>query len=197
MVKKLIKRHLNVNKLETLEFKREELYHILWSSKPEKCGVYWLIRDDKIVYAGFSTNLKKRIKQHASFSSTNKKHWNKVICVVVEDPLKARSIENALIIKFKPEYNSPKTWENFKEPADPELAYFKYLNNIRYVNKLLKVKYAEYDMNKEKKQKEQLLVEIKENQKHLATTFDKWYKNHMLMIKGEPHELYIGRKLLS
>ena len=71
--------------------------------------VYFLKRNDKIVYVGKSTNIFSRLNSH------NDKSYNKVCIQYYNTPEECSYAEDHFILKFKPQYNKSVNLANAKK----------------------------------------------------------------------------------
>lgn len=83
-----------------LMLKNEEIVSFINKFRPEYFSVYQLIREGVVVYVGSSTNIESRIVSH-----TKDKDFDEVIVCVKDTKEEMLNLENALIFKFRPEYN--------------------------------------------------------------------------------------------
>lgn len=80
-----------------------DVQKILRDSKPlsSRCGVYFLISNDKIVYVGQSVNIPSRIEQHKKDPCKEFDRYHSIPCKVTELDL----VESNYIRKFMPKFN--------------------------------------------------------------------------------------------
>lgn len=91
-----------------------------------KSGIYYLIRDKKIVYIGKTKNIKSRLRNHAKDDS---KSFDTAIAGYIKNKSNMDIIEAILIDSHKPEYNK---WLKNKDFTTVKLD----KNPIRYIDKV-------------------------------------------------------------
>jgi len=192
MIKKLTKEHVGSKRIKFEQYRRIDIQHILWKTNPQNCGVYWLMRNNKIVYIGFSENLKKRIRTHSSYNPNNKKHWNKCEYAIIGNSDLSRAIETAMIMRFKPEYNNPVTYKSHINMNNPQKSFNSYKNYIKSKMKSENEYLSELMVNRNKNQTEikNVLTIIRKLKKHMDMSYTEFLINHKKKVQGRPHKLY-------
>lgn len=84
---------MNLVNLEELKRIRDELCVY--------CGIYFLFKDDDIVYIGQSVNIHQRVTTHKNNQQKDFDSYSYVLC----DKEDLMMYETAYLIKFKPKYN--------------------------------------------------------------------------------------------
>ena len=79
-----------------------------------KCGVYFLWDNGQLVYIGKSTNILSRADHHNSHKAMTFDQFS--YCELPEDIF--GYVEDILIGKHKPKYNSPRTWRGLMLEED-------------------------------------------------------------------------------
>ena len=177
-VKKTIKNNLNIKDVESFQHNRVDILQ-MESQTDTICGVYVLMKNNnqtkecEITYVGFSTNLINRLKDHAPFSRDSKR-WNLCAGFLIDSEKRAREVETCLIVKFKPQHNSPSTWQN---PLKLSQAQPQYTNYIKTVKNMLAEDNSNYDKKK--------------LAKHSVLTYKDWYDQQYARLTGEKHKLIL------
>lgn len=142
----------------------------------EKAGVYFLLKNKKIVYVGQTTNGVIRI-----FFHTKDKDFDSYYFIPIKDKDKRHSAENNYILEFNPKYN--KIVNAKKDKA------FNYIS-LKMLRELFKkdssIPYYLYNTNRLKKYITILNIKTKEYHPHIyipKNEIDK-IKNYMLLNKG-------------
>lgn len=73
-------------------------------------AVYFLIKGDEVVYIGASTNVHKRVATHAESRDWMWSHATFQAC----PPGLLAAIERKYLLRFRPRYNPPETYEYFR-----------------------------------------------------------------------------------
>jgi excinuclease UvrABC nuclease subunit len=90
------------------------------ATKLISCGLYFLVKNNEIIYIGQSTNISARLDSH-TIKNHSYKDYDKVFIYECLDAAERTALEEYYIEKFKPRYNSNNNSRNYCPPLKEEL----------------------------------------------------------------------------
>ena len=171
----IIRKHLNSN-FVIHKMTKERLGHYI-NIRQDNYGVYFLYKDDELMYIGRSCTVMKRMKSHMG----SKIDWNMVKWIVTPSKRLSIDIEHALIVNYPTPHNQlPRVGHSI-----PKM-YYSFISDCRrtiemYDRTLRTGEFLDFKHNLERN--------LKYSMDNVGMSLLEFEIEYNKKIKGEPHRL--------